>query len=123
MADKAIATAVPQETDDQFDLQLRATRSLANLNERLVLGAGVLLNGAAGATSAGQILAASAGRKKFWVQNRGTSVITVTLGATAVQLKACQAPGDGEGGFLCDGDWKGAVSVAGTSPVYNYGEI
>ncbi len=123
MADKAISTVTPQETDDQFDLQLRATRSLANLSERLVSGTGVLLNGAAGATGAGQILAANSGRKKFWVQNRGTSVLTVTLGTAAVQLKACQAPGDGEGGFLCDGDWKGPVSVAGAGLSYNYGEM
>jgi hypothetical protein len=123
MADKAISTVAPQTTDDAFDLSLRATKSLSNLNERIVTGASALVNGAAGASGTGQILAANATRKKFWVQNRGTNVLTVTLGATSVQLKACDVAGDGAGGFVCDGDWKGAVSVSGTSPSYNYGEI
>jgi len=123
MADKTIATVQPQTGDDAFDLALRGSKSLANLNERLVAGASALAHGAAGASDTGQILAANASRKKFWFQNCGTNVLTVTLGATSVQLKACDVAGDGSGGFVCDGDWKGAVSVSGTSPSYNYGEV
>ena len=123
MADKDISTVTPQTTDDAFDLVGRATKSLANLNARWATGASALVNGAGGAGDSGQILAANPNRKKFWVQNRGANVLTVSLGATGVQLKACETPGDGSGGFLCDGDWKGAVSVSGTSPTYNYGEI
>jgi hypothetical protein len=123
MADKTISTVIPQTTDDAFDLALRGTKSLANLNDRIVTGAAALVNGAAGATGTGQILAANTTRKAFWFQNAGVNVLTVTLGATSIQLKACDVAGDGSGGFVCDGDWKGAVSVSGTSPSYNYGEI
>jgi hypothetical protein len=123
MADKTLTTVAPQTTDDAFDLQLRAARSLANLSDRLVSGGSALVNGAAAASATGQILAANAGRRKFWLQNRGTNVLTVSLGSTQVQLKACDVAGDGAGGFLCDGDWKGAVSVSGTSPSYNFGEL
>jgi hypothetical protein len=123
MADKTIATVEPQTSDGEFDLALRGTKSLANLNDRLVAGASALLHGAAGASGTGQILAANASRKKFWFQNAGINVLTVTLGATSVQLKGCDVAGDGSGGFMWDPDWKGAVSVSGTSPSYNYGEI
>jgi hypothetical protein len=123
MADKTVTTVHPQTTDDAFDLTVRGTKSLANLNDRIVAGTATLLRGAAGATGTGEILPASASRKKFWFQNRGTNVLTVTMGATSVQLKAADVAADGSGGFLCDTDWKGAVSVSGTSPSYNYGEI
>lgn len=123
MGDKSISTVQPQTTDDQFDLALRATQALANLHGRWVTGAAALVNGAAGATGAGQVLAANASRKVYWLQNRGTNTLTVTLGATSLQLKAATVAGDGTGGMWIDEMWKGAVSVSGTSLSYNYGEV
>jgi len=123
MSNKTVSTTVPQDTDDQFDLAVRQTQSLANLNDRVVAGSSALLSGAAGATATGQVLAANPARKKWFIQNRSGNVLTVTLGAVSLQLKACDVAGDGSGGFLADPDWKGAVSVSGTSPIYNYGEL
>lgn len=72
--------------------------------------------------SGGAVLAPNA-RRDFWIQNCGTNPLFVFLGAGANTttnvsyiLKGCAVANDGSGGFVTDDEWKGAVSVAGTSP-------
>ncbi len=123
MPDKTIDTLKPQTNDGAFDLALRQTQSLAGLHDRLASGSATFLASGSAANGSGLLLAANPARRKFWIQNRSTSTLTVLLGAAAVQLRGCDLAGDGSGGFLCDSDWKGAVSLSGSNLNYNFGEI
>lgn len=67
-------------------------------------------------TTEGQILAANTGRKRLMVQNTGTTVIKLNLGAVAVTqtayhvaLLAGTAADDGTGASYIDEVWTGAV--------------
>lgn len=69
-------------------------------------------------TDAGLILAQNHKRKSVIVQNTGTSIIKLTLGATLptatayhVALAACTAANDGKGGVWIDDGWIGAVNA------------
>lgn len=75
------------------------------------------------APATGAMVLAPNPRRDFWIQNLGTNALTVYLGTGAnttnlasYVLKGCAVAGDGSGGFVVDDEWKGAVSVAGTSP-------
>ena len=124
MADKNdISTVKVQDTDGQFDLDLRRTKALADLHALLVGGSTTVGNSGV-ASSNLTPLSANAARKVFFIQNTGTAVITVQMGNARVDLKACSSNNDGTGGFLEDIFWKGAVAIssAGT-PRYNFGEL
>lgn len=62
-----------------------------------------------------QILAANAARKEMMVQNTGTSIVYLTLGAVStatayhVALPACAAANDGTGGVYISDWWRGTV--------------
>lgn len=122
MADKTITTVVPQDTDDQFDLQLRATKSLADLRALQVGGTSGLVGGGKDVSTTGTLMAANATRKLFWIQNRGVNPLTVTMGSTQIELKGAAILGDGSGGFYPDQLWKGVVTITGTAPRYNWAE-
>lgn len=70
-------------------------------------------------------LASNASRKRFWVQNLGTSVLWVAMAATASAttsnwvLKAGTANDDGNGGLIIDSDYTGSVTVF-TAGTYRY---
>lgn len=82
--------------------------------------------------AAAVILNANPKRKGFTVQNTGTTVIKLTLGATDptqteyhVALKACSAADDGSGGTYFDDSWVGVVrgissGAGGTCVVSEY---
>lgn len=70
---------------------------------------------------AGQILAANGGRKGLIIQNTGTTIIYLVLGAGTpttsvyhVALKACSVANDGNGGIYNDDAWVGAVQAIGS---------
>ena len=72
-------------------------------------------------TTAGAILAANPFRKGLRIQNTGTTVIYLLLGAgtpTAsvnhVQLKACASAHDGTGGVFESSTWVGSVQAIGS---------
>lgn len=72
-------------------------------------------------TTAGAILAANPFRKGLRIQNTGTTVIYLLLGAgtpTAsvnhVQLKACEDANDGTGGVFESSTWVGSVQAIGS---------
>lgn len=79
--------------------------------------------------SSASALAANANRRLWSIQNLGTNPLYVRLGAGAsttvfhVALKAGGSNDDGNGGYIVDEMWKGAVSVAGTSPRYTVTEL
>lgn len=123
MSDKTIDTLKPQSSDGSFDLELRRTQSLAGLHDRLATGASTLIASGSAISISGSLLAGNPSRRKFWLQNRSVSPLTVSLGAAVLQLRGCDLAGDGTGGFLCDSDWKGAVSVSGSNLNYNFGEV
>lgn len=68
-------------------------------------------------TTADVVLAANASRKRFMVQNTGTTVIYLGLGATPtntayhIALLACVAANDGTGASYIDDTWTGSVSA------------
>jgi hypothetical protein len=121
MTEKSFSTLRPQHTDSPYDLVARGTKAKAQVQDRLVKGASSL-SGAAGATAVGQVMAANPARQKWGIQNAGTNVLTVRLGDAAIDLRAATANDAGNGARVEDEDWKGAVSVEGTSPRYNWSE-
>lgn len=84
-------------------------------------------------TSAGVALAANTKRKGFMIQNVGTNALFVNLGGTAsatvfhVVLKGGTGDSDGNGGSFGQMDggliFKGAITVAGTSPKFVVTEL
>jgi hypothetical protein len=81
-----------------------------------------------GPQTATTALARSDGRIAWSIQNQGTNVLYVLLGAGAsssaysVTLKACSVAADGTGGSFsmeAGAVYCGVVSVAGTSPSYS----
>lgn len=69
-------------------------------------------------TSAGQILAANAGRKGLVIQNTGTTILYLVFGTSTpttsvyhYALSACTANDDGKGGAWFDDPWQGAVQA------------
>jgi len=121
MADKPFSTLAPQADDSPFDLAGRRARALANVNGRLAAGA-TSRSGASGASGTGQVIATNPARKRWGIQNAGTNVLTVTLGAAAIDLRSATGTDAGNGAAVVDEDWKGAVSVSGTSPRYHWWE-
>lgn len=96
-----------------------------SLDRVLSEGAPVSSVAAAAQTSvsntAGTILAANPFRKGVRVQNTGTTVVYLLLGAgtpTAsvnhVQLKACASAHDGTGGVFESATWVGAIQAIGS---------
>lgn len=79
--------------------------------------------------SSGTALSANPNRRLWSIQNLGTNPLYVRLGTGAsttvfhVALKAGGSNDDGNGGYIVDEMWKGAVSVAGTSPRYTVTEL
>lgn len=79
--------------------------------------------------NSGTALSANSNRRLWSIQNLGTNPLYVRLGAGAsttvfhVALKASTVQDDGSGGYIVDEMWKGAVSVAGTSPRYTVTEM
>lgn len=79
--------------------------------------------------STGSPLAANPNRRLWSIQNLGTNPLYVRLGTGAtttvfhVALKAGGSNDDGNGGYIVDEMWKGAVSIAGTSPRYTVTEL
>lgn len=70
---------------------------------------------------AGQLLAANGGRKGLIIQNTGTTVIYLVLGAGTpttsvyhIALRACSTANDGMGGIYNDDAWVGAVQAIGS---------
>ena len=122
MSAKTFTSRLPQEDDSEFDLAGRQASSLAGLQAVEVAGVAALLGGAAGATSSGQIMASRDSRADFAVQNTGTNTLVVEMGATAIELRGASGTGKGDGGSWRDRLWKGAVSISGTSPKYNWSE-
>jgi tagatose-1,6-bisphosphate aldolase len=77
-------------------------------------------------------LAKNPARIAFMIQNQGTNVLYVLLGAGASTtvyhntLKACTVAGDGTGGAIAmeaGTVYNGIITVAGTSPSYTVLEI
>lgn len=68
-------------------------------------------------TTADEILFGNEKRKRFMVQNTGTTVIKLGLGRTPtatayhVALKACASADDGSGGMYIDEMWRGDVTA------------
>jgi len=66
-------------------------------------------------TTEGQIVPANATRGQVIIQNTGTTVIKIALGAAATQtayhvsLQAASAADDGSGGVFISDFWKGAI--------------
>lgn len=67
-------------------------------------------------TTAGQLLAANAGRKGLVIQNTGTTILYLVFGTSTpttdvyhYALSACTANNDGKGGAWFDESWLGAV--------------
>lgn len=97
------------------------TNSIGKVGTTIV-PATVNTNGATAKTTS-PALAANLNRKKWGIQNAGTNVLNVVMGATAINLAACLAADDGTGGSIEDTYWQGAVTVTGTSPRYNVFEF
>ncbi len=118
MADKTFDTLCPQDTDSEYDLRARQAQSVAEMHGRMAQGGGTLVGGLR--TSAGTpLLETAPGRRRWGVQNLGTTVITVVLGGTgAIDLRGGSAADAGDGGRLEDADWKGEVWVGGTGVRY-----
>lgn len=79
-------------------------------------------NGDAARTSTAALPATGYQRAKWGIQNAGTNVLNVHIGATTIQLVACTVADDGTGGGHVDESpdcWDGAVTVSGTNPRYN----
>lgn len=71
---------------------------------------------------AGTILNANALRTGMVIQNTGTTIIYLSMGATAptvtayhVALAACTAGDDGKGGIYVDDTWTGIVKAIGSA--------
>lgn len=71
---------------------------------------------------AGQVLAANANRRGLMVQNTGTTIIYLVLGAGTpttsvyhVALKGGTAADDGTGAIYLDDVWTGAVQAIGSA--------
>jgi hypothetical protein len=75
-------------------------------------------------TSTGDIIAANASRKYFYVQNLSINPLFVRLGTGASAtvfhkvLKASTVATDGSGGDFVEDQFRGIVSIFGTSPSY-----
>lgn len=80
-------------------------------------------NGATARSNATALAARDDGRRVAWgIQNSGTNVLGVVIGATTIYLKACSVADDGTGGGHVDIGpqcWDGIVTVTGSSPRYN----
>lgn len=80
-------------------------------------------------TSAGNALVANAARNSWAIQNLGTNVLYVRMGASASTsvFHFALAPGsandDGRGASVSDDTYTGIVSVAGTSPRFTVSEL
>lgn len=73
-------------------------------------------------TTAGQVLAATSARRGLIIQNTGTTILYVVLGASTptasvyhVALAACTGANDGKGGIYIDDAWIGAVQMIGSA--------
>lgn len=82
--------------------------------------------------TAATALAANTARIAWSIQNQGTNVLYVLLGAGATTsvyhytLKACSVAADGTGGSLAMETgtvYNGIITVAGTSPSYTCADI
>jgi hypothetical protein len=80
-------------------------------------------------TSAGTALSANSARNSWAIQNLGTNVLYVRMGASAStsEFHFALAPGssndDGRGASVSDDTFTGIVSVAGTSPRFTASEL
>lgn len=79
-------------------------------------------NGAT-AKSDATALEANPERRKWGIQNAGTNALTVVIGNSSINLRACLNQDDGTGGSIEDEYWQGAVTVTGTSPRYHVFEF
>jgi hypothetical protein len=81
------------------------------------------------ATATGTVISANAARKSWAIQNVGTNVLFVRLGASAsatvfhFALKGGTVDSDGLGAVISNDVWQGIVSVFGTSPKYTVTEL
>lgn len=87
---------------------------------------------AGGDASATAAIAANGKRLGWSIQNQGTNVLFVKLGASAsttdytFTLAAGTGSKNGTGGSVGQsgsGVWAGAISIAGTSPAYSHYEL
>lgn len=79
--------------------------------------------------SATTAITANSSRESFLIQNLGTNVLYVLMGAGAsttvfhFALQPGASNDDGNGGSVYSNEWSGIVSIAGTSPRYTVTEL
>lgn len=116
----------PLYASDNSNDSLKKINALMYL---LAAGAAAVSTGGGPASSSNVALVVRADRIDWGIQNLGTNVLYVKLGSGASitnydwVLNASAVAGDGLGGAWTVANWKGDVTVAGTSPSYKAWDI
>ncbi|HYE32532.1 MAG TPA: hypothetical protein VEH27_13965 [Methylomirabilota bacterium] len=117
-----IGSLYPQQEDvTDFTLAMRRAKAMADV--ATLLAGSLVVSASGNDVSTLTPIAANANRRKWFIKNTGTNVLTVTFGGASIDLKPGLANNDGGGAEIEDLIWKGAVTVSGTSPRYSWAEL